>query len=59
MLSNILVHTPSERPVRPVIEVAVALAMAHRLHLDAVAIGYKSMGAVGTLVGAGEPPLLP
>jgi len=53
MLRNILVHIPSERPVRPVIEVAVALAMVRRSHLDAVAIGYESMGAVGTLVGSG------
>ena len=53
MFRNILVHIPSERPVRPVIEVAVALAMARRSHLDAVAIGYESMGAVGTLVGSG------
>jgi len=53
MFRNILVHIPSERPVRPVIEVAVALAMVRRSHLDAVAIGYESMGAVGTLVGSG------
>jgi len=36
-----------------VIEVAISLAMARRSHLDAVAIGYESMGAVGTLVGSG------
>jgi len=53
MFRNILVHIPSERPVRPVIEVAISLAMARRSHLDAVAIGYESMGAVGTLVGSG------
>ena len=59
MFRNILVHVPSERPVRPAIEVAVALAMARRSHLDAVAIGYELMGAVGTLVGSEELPLLP
>ena len=53
MFRNILVHIPSERPVRPVIEVAVALTMARRSHLDAVAIGYESMGGVGMLVGSG------
>src|SRR6478672_8310811 len=52
MFRDILVHIPSERPVRPVIEVAVALTMARRSHLDAVAIGYESMGAVGMLVGS-------
>ena len=40
MFRNILVHIPSERPARPVIDVAVALALARRSHLDAVAIGY-------------------
>jgi nucleotide-binding universal stress UspA family protein len=53
MFRNILVHIPSERPVRPVIEVAIALTMARRSHLDAVAIGYESTGGVGMLVGSG------
>jgi nucleotide-binding universal stress UspA family protein len=52
MFRNILVHIPSERPVRPVIEVAIALATARRSHLDAVAIGYETMGGVGMLVGS-------
>ena len=34
------------------IEVAIALTTARRSHLDAVAIGYELMGAVGTLVGS-------
>src|SRR5258708_21863540 len=54
MFRNILVHIPSERPVRPVIDVAIALTIARRSHLDAVAIGYESMSAAGMLVeGAG------
>lgn len=53
MFRNILVHIPSERPVRPVIDVAVALSIARRSHLDAVAIGYESMGGVGLLVEGG------
>jgi nucleotide-binding universal stress UspA family protein len=53
MFRNILVHIPSERQVRPVIDVAVALTMARRSHLDAVAIGYESMGAVGLMVEGG------
>src|SRR4029079_4295047 len=52
MFRNILVHIPSERPVRPVIEVAVALTIARRSHLDAVAIGYESIGGVGMFVGS-------
>jgi nucleotide-binding universal stress UspA family protein len=50
MFRNLLVHIPSERPVRPVIDVAVALAIARRSHLDAVAIGYESMSAAGMIV---------
>ena len=60
MFRNILVHIPSERLVRPVIEVAVALAMARRSHLDAVAIGYEIRWAPSECWwGAVEPPLLP
>jgi hypothetical protein len=58
MFRNILVHIPSERPVRTVIDVAVGLAAGHRAHLDAVAIGYESMGSVG-MVAEGGAPLLP
>ena len=54
MFRNILVHIPSERPVRPVIDVAVALTLARSAHLDAVAIGYESMGAVGMVVEGGS-----
>ena len=53
MFRNILVHIPSERPVRPVIEVAVVLAPGGRAHLDAIAIGYDSMSAVGMVVEGG------
>ena len=53
MFRNILVHIPSERPARPVIDVAVALTIARRSHLDAVAVGYESMGVVGMIVEGG------
>ena len=53
MFRNILVHIPSERPVRPVIDVAVALSIVRRSHLDAVAIGYESMGGIGLLAEGG------
>lgn len=51
MFRSILVHIPSERPVRPVIDVAVALTIECRSHLDAVAIGYESMGGTAVMVG--------
>jgi|SRR4051794_8053963 len=53
MFRNILVHIPSERPVRPVVDVAVALAIARRAHLDAIAIGYESLGAAGLIAEGG------
>jgi nucleotide-binding universal stress UspA family protein len=53
MFRNILVHVPSERPARPVIDVAISLAAARRSHLDAVAIGYESMSAAGMVVEGG------
>ena len=53
MFRNILVHIPSERPVRPVVDVAVALTIARRSHLDAIGIGYESMSAAGMIVDGG------
>jgi nucleotide-binding universal stress UspA family protein len=41
MLRDILVHIPSERSVRPVVDAAVSLAMTHAAHLDAVSIGFE------------------
>lgn len=54
MFRNILVHIPSERPVRSVIDVAVELTVGHRAHLDAVAIGYESTGSVGMVAEGGS-----
>jgi nucleotide-binding universal stress UspA family protein len=42
MLKSLLVHVPSERPVRPVVDGAVSLALARGAHLDAVSIGYET-----------------
>jgi nucleotide-binding universal stress UspA family protein len=53
MFRNILVHIPSERSIRPVIDVAVALTIARRSHLDAISIGYESMSAAGLIVDGG------
>lgn len=54
MFKNILVHVPSERPLRPVIDVAVAVTLAGRAHLDAVAIGYESMSSIGMVAEGGS-----
>lgn len=53
MFRNMLVHVPTERAVRPVIDAAIGLALARRSHLDAVAIGYESVGAVGMVMEGG------
>jgi nucleotide-binding universal stress UspA family protein len=42
MLKAILVHIPSEREIRPVIDGAVSLAKTHAAHLDAVSIGFET-----------------
>ena len=54
MFRNMLVHVPTERTVRPVIDVAIGFALVRRSHLDAVAIGYESMSAVGMVVEGGS-----
>jgi nucleotide-binding universal stress UspA family protein len=41
MLRDLLVHIPSERPQRPVVDAAVSLAVACAAHLDAVSIGFE------------------
>ena len=41
MLKSILVHIPTERPIRPVVDAAVSLAARRAAHLDAVSIGLE------------------
>jgi hypothetical protein len=52
MLKHLLVHIPPERPIRPVVDGAVSLAMAHAAHLDAVSVGYETAN-VGLAVDGG------
>jgi nucleotide-binding universal stress UspA family protein len=52
MLKSLLVHIPSERSIRPVVDSAVSLAAARGIHLDAVALGYE-MADAGLVVEAG------
>jgi len=42
MLQNILVHIPSEREIRPIIDGAVSVAITRAAHLDAVSIGFET-----------------
>jgi len=52
MLKTLLVHIPSERPIRPVVDGAVSLAVARAAHLDAVSVGYESAN-VGLAIDGG------
>ena len=42
MLKNLLVHIPSERPIRPLVDSAISLAVSSSAHLDAISIGFES-----------------
>ncbi len=42
MLKNLLVHIPSERPIRPLVDGAISLAASSSAHLDAISIGFES-----------------
>ncbi|HLZ01077.1 MAG TPA: universal stress protein [Bradyrhizobium sp.] len=46
MIKDILVHIPTERPMRPAIDASISLAATFGAHLDAVALGYISTGAL-------------
>jgi hypothetical protein len=46
MIKDILVHIPTERPSRPVIDGSVSLALAHSTHLGALTVGYVSRDAI-------------
>lgn len=52
MLKNLLVHIPSERLVRPVVDGAISLALTRAAHLDAVSVGYETVN-VGLAVDGG------
>jgi hypothetical protein len=46
VIKDILVHVPSERQMRPVIDASVSLAAKFAAHLDALAVGYVSAAYV-------------
>lgn len=52
MLKNLLVHIPSERVMRPVVDGSITLAMARNAHLKAVSIGYEASN-VGFAIDGG------
>lgn len=52
MAKDFLVHIPSERLARPVVNAAVSLAMTRNARLQAVSVGYESAN-VGIPIGGG------
>src|SRR5215469_4596596 len=52
MIKDILVHVPTERPVRPVVDASISLAAAFTAHLHAVAIGYVSPSTAYVMDGS-------
>ena len=52
MIKRILVHIPTERPIRPVIDASISLAQQFGAELDALSLGYISTGAAFVVEGA-------
>lgn len=51
MLTNILVHIPSERLIRAVVDGAISLAVSHAAHLHAISVGYKTTNVLPVEAG--------
>jgi len=56
VFKDILVHIPSERPTRPIIDGSVSLAAGFGAHLEAVSVGYVSINAT-YVMGAAAPSI--
>jgi len=52
MIKDILVHIPTERSMRPVIDASISLAQGFGAHLDALAIGYVSSSTAYVMDGS-------
>lgn len=53
MLKNLLVHIPSERTIRPIVDGAISLASSRGAHLEAVSVGYETTNTGLYLEGGG------
>lgn len=51
MYKDILVHVPTERPMRPVIDGSISLAAHLNAHIDAVAVGYVATNTAYVMEG--------
>jgi len=52
MIKDILVHVPTERAMRPVVDASISLAAGFGAHVDALAIGYVSSSAAYVMDGS-------
>jgi len=59
MIKDILVHIPTERPMRPVVDASISSAAAFRAHLDAVAIGYIRTSTAYVVDGSAAADVAP
>lgn len=51
MIKDALVHVPTERALRPIVDGSVSLAATYGLHVDAVAVGYVSTSTAYVMEG--------
>jgi nucleotide-binding universal stress UspA family protein len=51
MMKDILVHIPTERAMRPVVDVAISLGTTYGAHVDALAVGYIPTSTAYVVVG--------
>jgi nucleotide-binding universal stress UspA family protein len=51
MIKDVLVHIPTERPMRPVIDGSISLAASLGAHLDAVSVGYVATSTAYVMEG--------
>jgi nucleotide-binding universal stress UspA family protein len=53
MYKNLLVHIPTERSLRAVVDGSISLATSNGAHLDAVAIGFETVNNIPSVLGGG------
>jgi nucleotide-binding universal stress UspA family protein len=53
MFKDLLVHIPSERLARPIVDGGISLAMTHNARLLAVSVGYETTASIAIPIGGG------
>src|SRR5581483_2498489 len=55
MIKDILVHIPTERAIKPVVDAAISLGTAFGAHVDALAAGYIPTSSAYVVHGVAAP----